>query len=47
VELVSSITEIDTGSRESVAAAEQTQKAIVAIDQRIQSLNESVARFKT
>lgn len=47
VELVSSITEIDTGSRESVAAAEQTQKAIVAIDHRIQSLNESVARFKT
>jgi len=47
VELVSSITEIDTGSRESVASAEQTQKAIVAINQRIQSLNESIERFKT
>ncbi|MEO8493755.1 MAG: methyl-accepting chemotaxis protein, partial [Planctomycetota bacterium] len=47
VELVSSITEIDSGSRESVAAAEQTQKSIVAIDQRIQSLNESIERFKT
>jgi methyl-accepting chemotaxis protein len=46
-ELVSSITEIDSGSRESVAAAEQTQKAIVAIDHRLQSLNTSIARFKT
>ncbi len=47
VELVSSITQIDSGSKESVAAAEQTQKALVAIDQRIRSLNESVAPFKT
>lgn len=47
VELVSSITEIDSGSKESVAAAEQTEKAIVAIDQRIRSLNQSIARFKT
>lgn len=46
-ELVSSITEIDSASKESVAAAGQTQKSIVAIDQRIQSLNESIARFKT
>ncbi len=47
VELVSSIAEIDSSSRETVAAAEQTQKAIVAIDQRIQSLNATIARFKT
>jgi methyl-accepting chemotaxis protein len=46
-ELVASITQIDTGMRESLAAAEQTQKAIVAIDQRIRALNRSVAQFKT
>ncbi|MFN3148449.1 methyl-accepting chemotaxis protein [Bremerella sp.] len=46
-ELVSSITEIDAGSREAVAAAEQTQKSLMAITQRIQSLNETIARFKT
>ena len=46
-ELVASITEIDTGMKESLAAAEQTQKSIVAIDQRIRALNRSVAQFKT
>lgn len=46
-ELVSSITEIDSASKESLAAAEQTQRSIVAIDQRIQNLNTSIARFKT
>jgi methyl-accepting chemotaxis protein len=46
-QLVSGITEIDNASKESLAAAEQTQKSIVAINQRIQSLNESIARFKT
>lgn len=46
-ELVSSITEIDSASKESLAAAEQTQKSIVAIDQRIQSLSQTISRFKT
>jgi len=45
-ELVSSITEIDSASKESVASAEQTQKSLLAIDQRIQTLNKSIARFK-
>ncbi len=46
-ELASSITEIDSGSKESLAAAEQTQQSIFAIDQRIRALNLAVARFKT
>jgi len=46
-ELVGSITEIDTASKESVAAAEQTEKSIVAIDRRLRSLNDAVARFNT
>ena len=46
-QLVSSIAQIDVGSKESLTAAEQTQKAILAIDQRIRALNQSVARFKT
>lgn len=46
-ELVSSITEIDSASKESVAAAEQTGKSIMAIDERLRSLNEAVARFTT
>jgi methyl-accepting chemotaxis protein len=46
-ELVASIAEIDSAMKESLTAAEQTQKSIVAIDQRIRALNHSVARFKT
>lgn len=46
-ELVTSITQIDSASKESVAAAEQTGKSIVAIDERLQSLNQAVARFTT
>ncbi len=46
-ELVTSITEIDSASQESVASAQQTQRSIVAIDQRIQSLNGTLAQFKT
>jgi methyl-accepting chemotaxis protein len=46
-ELVTSITEIDSASQESVASAQQTQRSIVAIDQRIQSLNSTIAQFKT
>lgn len=46
-ELVSSISEIDGAMKESLAAAEQTQKSIVAIDQRIRALNSSMARFRT
>ena len=46
-ELVTSITEIDSASQESVASAQQTQRSIVAIDQRIQSLNGTITQFKT
>ena len=45
VELVSSITEIDSGSRESLAAAQQTQAAIASIDLQIKSLNHLMTRF--
>ncbi|MBW3597060.1 MAG: HAMP domain-containing protein [Planctomycetes bacterium] len=45
-ELVGSISQIDSAQKESLAAAEQTQKSIVAIDQRIRSLNDAIARFK-
>jgi methyl-accepting chemotaxis protein len=45
-ELVGSITQIDSASKESLAAAEQTQRSIVAIDQRIRALNDAIARFK-
>ncbi len=46
-ELAGSISEIDCGTKESLAAAEQTQQSIVAIDGRIRALNETVAKFKT
>lgn len=45
VELVSSITEIDSGSKESLAAAQQTQRAILSIDEQIKSLTDLMARF--
>ncbi len=45
VELVSSITEIDSGSKESLAAAQQTQRAIISIDEQIKSLTDLMARF--
>jgi len=44
-ELVSSITEIDSASKESLASAEQTQKAIVSIDQQINRLNDIMEQF--
>ena len=47
VALANGIAEIDSGSKESLTAAEQTQKSIVAIDQRIRALNDSLSRFKT
>ena len=46
-QLVSSITEIDSSSKESLASAEQTQKSILAINQQIQRLNDAMAKFKT
>jgi methyl-accepting chemotaxis protein len=46
-QLVASITEIDSSSKESLASAEQTQKSILAINQKIQRLNEAMAKFKT
>jgi methyl-accepting chemotaxis protein len=44
-ELVSSITEIDSASKESLASAEQTRKAIVAIDEQIQRLDQTMTAF--
>jgi methyl-accepting chemotaxis protein len=44
-ELVSSITEIDSGSKESLAAATQTQRAILSIDEQIKDLNQLVKSF--
>ncbi len=45
-ELAMSITQIDTASKESLTAAEQMQRSIVSIDQRIRVLNESNARLR-
>ncbi|WP_437187582.1 methyl-accepting chemotaxis protein [Planctomicrobium sp. SH668] len=45
-ELVASIVEIDSASKESVAAAEQTQRSIVSIDSRLRSLNTLIRKFK-
>ncbi len=44
-ELVSSITEIDSASKESLASAEQTQKAIVSIDEQIKRLDQTMTAF--
>lgn len=44
-ELVSSITEIDSASKESLASAEQTRKSIVAIDEQIKRLDQTMATF--
>ncbi len=44
-ELVSSITEIDAASKESLASAEQTQKAILSIDAQINRLNLVMTEF--
>lgn len=44
-ELVSSITEIDAASKESLASAEQTQKAILSIDDQINRLNVVMTEF--
>ena len=44
-ELVSSITEIDSASKESLASAEQTRKAIIAIDEQIKRLDQTMATF--
>ncbi|WP_437227085.1 methyl-accepting chemotaxis protein [Planctomicrobium sp. SH661] len=46
-ELVSSIVEIDSASKEAVAAAEQTQQSILSIDRRLRTLNGLIGRFKT
>jgi methyl-accepting chemotaxis protein len=44
-ELVSSITEIDSASKESLASAEQTQKAILSIERQLARLTESMENF--
>jgi methyl-accepting chemotaxis protein len=45
-ELVTSITEIDSASKELLASAEQTQKSLVSIDHRMQTLSDSIAAFQ-
>lgn len=44
-ELVSSITEIDSASKESLASAEQTRKSIMAIDEQIKRLDQTMTTF--
>ena len=44
-ELVSSITEIDSASKESLTAAEQTQRAILSINGQIKRLNDTMEAF--
>jgi methyl-accepting chemotaxis protein len=44
-ELVTSITEIDSASKESLASAEQTRKSILAIDGQIKRLDRTMATF--
>lgn len=44
-ELVSSITQIDSASKESLASAEQTQKSIIAVDEQIRRLDQTMAAF--
>lgn len=44
-ELVSSITEIDSASKESLVSAEQTRKAIVSIEKQIQRLDQTMTAF--
>ena len=44
-ELVSSISEIDSASKESLASAEQTRKAINAIDEQLKRLDQTMTAF--
>jgi methyl-accepting chemotaxis protein len=46
-ELAGGIAQVDTASSEALAAAQQTQKSIAAIDEQIGTLNNRMARFKT
>jgi methyl-accepting chemotaxis protein len=47
VDLAQGMAQVNTGAKESLAAAEQARMAIAAIDRRIASLSESMAKFKT
>lgn len=44
-EMVTGVSQIDSTSRESLATAEQAQKSIVAIDEQIRSLNDTIAKL--
>jgi methyl-accepting chemotaxis protein len=46
VELVTSLSQIDTGAKQSLSSAQQTQKAIAAIDRQVQTLNDGMEKFK-
>ena len=45
-DLVTGIAEVDAGSKETLTTAQQTQKAIAAIEQRSKELSKIVARLK-
>lgn len=46
-EVVTSLNEIKGGSEESVASAQQSQKAVLKLEERARELNEAMAKFKT
>ena len=46
-DLANGIAQVDTASNEALAAAQQTQKSIAAIDERIRTLNDKMAGFQT
>ena len=45
VELVTSLGQIDNGAKQSLASAQQTQKAIAAIDRQVQTLNDGMEKY--
>lgn len=46
-EVVTSLNEIKGGSEESVASAQQSQKAVLKLEERARELNDAMAKFKT
>ncbi len=46
-DLANGIAQVDTASSEALAAAQQTQKSITAIDEQMGTLNDTLARFHT
>ena len=46
-DLADGIAQVDTASSAALAAAQQTQKSISAIDEQMRTLNDTLARFQT